>query len=404
MIPVGRAAFFLTPGLLLDIDYTAFPLSTSTNAATIDALIAAAGRTLIRASPASVQTGADALVASGIAANNARIGSDGGGQGLVIEVARSPILPQLEVDFAWTTYNLTDVGLLDPGPDATEMSRRLDVAACPGATDASVFYKGAPLNPTTHAASIWYQGIVGGENTYMCLVNEGDTLATSAPCALTTSWQRFDVVRATPNVPTTNWFIELGTDRNTGDQGATPALSLNAAKAQLEEGTFSTEWMDVARAADNYFGLTTDVLDAGRIGAELTFIPKFSSASMPEGMTITLWALDLNNRVYMMKTGGVVVVHSIVGGADYACPTNPSWSKGDVLTFWMAVGGGALQSVLEYRVGAGAGIVLGVSGAPQAALASGVPLYLLGRGGADVLTARLQRETYYPSASSPIWL
>lgn len=411
MIPVlGRAAFF-TGGVvppLLDVDFTSYPLTDGSNSAAINAAIALVGGYFTRASAASVQTSASGIVTAGIAADDARIGDDGSGQGLVLERARTQLIAPITTPGEWLVYNCTDVGLVDVGPNGSTLSRQVDVIACPNPGDASCMYKGAAVSSANrHVASAWYKGAVGGEVTYIQLVNQPTTIRDSALATLTTSWQRFDTSCVASDFPgSVNWFVELGTDRGDAGQGATLAATLNMAYPQLEDSWCATEWVSsgVCAADQHGFTSTTALLDGDRIGLGLVMTMKYASSVIPVGAKVSMWAIDANNRCYVENAAGTLVAHCIVAGADYAAPVSPAWAAGDVMSFWCAAGGGVVPTKLAYRIGAGAEIVLGVSGAAQGTVPSGVAIDICHFGGADAHYVRLQRETFYAASEQPSWV
>lgn len=398
---INRPVFFGGSNVLLAVDYTAFPLSTPANAAAITALLTAAGATLTRASVATVQTAASSMVASGIGVNDPRVGDDGGGQGLVLECARTPLLPQIETDFAWNAMfgGMTDDGKISLGPDSATLSRQLSALACPNPGDFSCTINGIPAAAVPYTASAWYQAVAGGALSYLAFVEQGGALYTSAPCALGAQWARYSAEHVGTAA---NWFVEIGTDRNLG-QGATDALTMNVARVQLEQGSYATEWTDVPRSGDLYvFDTTTAVTDSGRLGLEQVFRPKFGSADMANGDTVMVWHIDAANQCYVTKVAGSVFMHCMVGGVDRASGVAMSWSAGDTLDVWTGAGGGAINTKLSYRVNAGAGVAL-LDAAPQAAIAGGVPLNILHSTENDTFTNRLQQSIFYRATGAPAW-
>lgn len=392
---------------LLDVDYTTYPLSSGANSATINSAISAVGGTFTRASSASVQTSASAMVTTGIASNDARIGNAGYGQGLVLERARTQLMPLITTPGEYIAYNCTDNGLVDVGPNGSTLSREVAVVACPNPGNASCMYKGAAIGSATlHAASAWYKGEAGGEATYLLLVNSGNTLPQSTACSLTTSWQRFQAARVTSDYPgNVNWFIEMGTDRGDPAQSATLAATINMAYPQLENSWCATEWVSSGTCAIDLHGFTstTPLLDGNRIGIELTMVMKYASTAIPVGSKVSLWSVDANNRCYIENSAGTLIARCIVAGVTYSTGVAPAWAQFDKVTFWCEAGGGSLSTKMAYRIASGAEVVLG-TGAAQGTVPSGVALNICHFAGADAHYLWLQRETFYASGQKPSWV
>lgn len=393
---------------LLDVDFSTYALSTGANSATLNAAIAAVGGYFTRASAASVQTSASAMVTTGIAVDDARIGNAGYGRGLVLERARTQLAPLITTPGEYTVYNCADNGLVDVGPNGSTLSREMVVVACPNPGDASCLYKGTAVSSATlHVASAWYKGEVGGEATYLQFANNGGSLRQSTACALTTSWQRFQAAKVTSDYPgSVNWFIEMGTDRGDPAQGATLAATINLAYPQIENSWCATEWVSSGTCAVDRHGFnsTTPLLSSNRVGLELSMIMKYASSVIPVGSKVALWSVDANNRCYVENAAGTLVVHCTVAGVDYAAAVAPAWSQYDLVTFWCAAGGGATPTKLAYRIGGGAEIVIGVSGAAQGTIPSGVPIDICHFAGADAHYLWLQRETFYAGGEKPSWV
>lgn len=392
---------------LLDVDFTAFDLSNGSNSAAINAAIASVDGYFTRASSASVQTSAGTMVTTGIAANDARIGNAGYGQGLVLERARTQLMPLITLPGEYAVYNCTDNGLVDVGPNGSTLSREIVVVACPNPGDASCIYRGAAISSgELLVSSVWYKGEVGGEVTYLQLVNQPTTLRQSTLATLTTSWQRFSASKIPSDYSgNVNWFVELGTDRGDGAQGATLAATINMAYPQLETSWCPTEWVSSGTCAVDRHGFnsSTPLLDGGRLGLELTLGMKYASTAIPTGSKVSLWSINANNRCYIENSAGTLIIRCIVAGVTYSAAVAPAWAQYDVLTFWCGAGGGVDATKLAYRVNGGAEIVLGV-GAAQGTVPSGLAIDICHFAGADAHYVWLQRETFYEATEQPTWV
>jgi hypothetical protein len=139
-------------------------------------------------------------------------------------------------------------------PDGTTTATRLVYPAITGAGAASAWYQSIPVAAAQYAFSVWLKGAVGGEQVY--LYASVATYSTSARLTLTTQWQRFTFVTST--LTATSWAFAIGADLRDTNQTSTPAQTIYAWGAQVEQGVFATSYIP-----------TTTVSVARTVGATL---------------------------------------------------------------------------------------------------------------------------------------
>jgi hypothetical protein len=120
----------------------------------------------------------------------------------------------------------------------------------------STLFQGPSVNAAQYSFSVWLRGNVGGERVYVGVI--GNTTS-SVAATLTTQWQRFTLVTAT--LAAGNGFFQIGTDLRDGTQAVTPAQTVYAWGADVQQGAFPTSHIPttsvgVTRAQDS--AVTTD--------------------------------------------------------------------------------------------------------------------------------------------------
>lgn len=388
-------------GVVWDARLDLLPLSTSANASTLRAALAAMGLTLTRASAATVQTSASEVVTSGIGVDDPRVGR----YGLVIEEARTnynPYARSLATADGWTAGTVTYSADALVSPDGTTSADREEIAAA-----AFGRYRTILTATSTTTASMWRRSGTSTPKSHAWYIADGANVAVNQNDALSTAWERSVLTLATPGggvapINTCDGRL-LGPPYNLTQGARDVAIDL----VQVEVGKFATEAILTTGAAATRAGdkLAIDtsarLVRSGRIGIETRFVPKFANTDIT-GSWAYRWSMDGNNQAYLQKSDNKIRVWS--NGVSFTTTSGPSWSAGDTVDMWIEAGGGSLVTRVVYRVNGGAATVLGTSGAPQASLVSGTGVSFLSEVTATSQSSSwVQRIRAYAPGRRPSW-
>lgn len=368
-------------GRIWEARFDLMPLSNGSNSTLLRSYLAACGLTLTRASSATVQTSASTLVTSGIAVDDPRFGSNGTASGLVIEEGRTNSAKDCQdrSTVSWNAGTGTPTYNYATGPDGLVLSDR-DVCA---SAAFGRYQTVAVAASTVYAVSQWARrGVIGVAGSNGLSLSDA-TNTGSLESALADAWGRVSTQFTTAAAATALTYAPV-------EGRAVYGLTAQARDTvtdlvQVEAGRFPTEAIITAGATATRsperlaLASSSSVVIGGRLCLEICVTAKMASTDYT-GTQAYLWSIDGNNQCYVDKATGKLFV--LCNGASFSTPTNPTWNAGDSVCFWVEAGGGALQTVVKYRVNGGATVTLGTSGSPQAKLSTG-PLelanYITGR-------------------------
>lgn len=392
--------------VMWEVDFTSYPLSTTTNSGTLSGLLTTNGLAFTRNSPATVQTSTSSIVTSGINANIPRIGNAGYGQGLVMEEPRTALLSYTKP--ASTGDSLASILTSSvAGPDdTTAYSMRLEDAEM-----GVISYVAKPTPAYTPGAwyvgSYWYRDVSGTLNSLIGF-NMNDALLAPPGAGVrgldaSSSWTRKSHVYqgAASGVPSSYVPIPAYTANSVG--------VADFALLDKQEGKFATEHIittgsQSTRSGDVLYGSSSNVVFDGRVGLEFEIIPKAAPAEYTRVSDYTyLWSMwDSDNTSIVMRpsTGKIEVW---ISGSSYVTPTGVSWTAGQSVKIWIEAGGGQNTRVV-YKVGSAARIVLGESSSPQ----SNVPIthsrcFFMCYGSNYELSSWVQKIRTYAPQARPSW-
>ena len=243
-------------------------------------------------------------------------------RGVLIEEARTNNLV-ISSDFTNPFWNLGNITVAAPvvtgnqtvAPDGTATASRLVFPAVSGAGAASIVYANYSPAAAIHAFSVYLKGSVGGELIYIEASTAGVTFYASPRLTLTTQWQRFTLV--TPALTAAVWIFAIGTDLRDVTQASTPAQTVYAWCAQVEQGAFATSAINttgvaVTRSADLASMSFTPAV-SGTYQAE--FIPAGVAAGLPVVISgnagSPVMAIGADSRLVASVKGGAAVFSGV---------------------------------------------------------------------------------------------
>jgi hypothetical protein len=216
-------------------------------------------------------------------------------------------------------------------PDGTTTASRVTIPAVSSAGTVSFVQQalaaGASVAPWTF--SVYLRGNVGGEQTYICIYDGITDYRVKQRVTLTTSWQRY-VVTSPNNLTTATWYTFIGTDMRDAGETSTPAATIYAWGAQMEQGAFPTSYIpttgsNLTRAVDlismplgSWFDNTKgtmafDVIFEGFPTTGLTRIAEITDP-LPGTANVVSWYPDTTNARYAQ----VNIIATVTGSATYA--------------------------------------------------------------------------------------
>ena len=239
-------------------------------------------------------------------------------KGLLIEEARTNLALQSGniATAAWLVAGSavgapTVTGNQTTAPDGTATAARVDLPAVSGASAFSIVYQNVTLPAGIATVSFYLRGNVGGERVYITLAGWG-----SAPAILTTQWQRF--VFITASLPTATFGVGMGVDLRDAGQSATPAQTIYAWGAQVEEGAFPTSYIPTTAAAVTraFDGMAMPFTPTASGTYQAEFIPSGVAASLPVIISgnagSPVMSIGADSRLVASIKGGASVFSGVV--------------------------------------------------------------------------------------------
>ena len=378
--------------IIWEVDFRRFPLSNGTNAGYHTSLLSSKGLTLARASSATVQTSTSTVVTTGIGVDAPRIGDAGYGQGLVIEEARTNLVPTSR-EFGGTGWSQGtgnfETGSYADGPDGSVLSA--DRLYRPDGLNYSDYVATAVTAGVTYTAGFWVRG-TSGASMYSPYV--ADLQAGNVPVA-SSIWSRQTHTRTSAATATGYWQPLSGVP-------TTVIVDIVCDLHQLEAGKFPTEAIvttsGAATRAGDKLTLARDITRNGRISLELQFIPKAARSSYSGSPVLWQSTASPNDLCqFAFNTGNLVCT---VAGESTTLGTI-DWAAGDVVDLWIECGGGG-STIAKYRRNNGVVTSL-LAGAPRANIVA--PSITIGSnylGGANVSAWYKYARAYVPGRR-PTW-
>lgn len=381
-------------GVVWDARLDLLPLSTTANASTLRAALAAMGLTLTRASAATVQTSASEVVTSGIGVDDPRVGR----YGLVIEEARTNYNPKarsfLVVD-GWTNGGAVITGDAMAGPDGSVSADRQQAAS-----GAFGVYR-TVLSATSYTtASMWRRSGTGAVASHAWFIVDGANAASNQNNALGATWERSALTIASPGggvgpISTCDGRT-LGAPYNLTAGARDAALDL----LQVEVGKFATEAIlttgaAATRAVETLRYRDTGLVRSGRMRLELDFIAKGDSSapSLP-----ALVYFDASNYVYH-RAGADNRITLFLGGVSGTTSGTVTWNAYQRVRLFLEFGNGS--SSIWSKIDEAA--AQQTTSASVAGSLPSVAPYIMSGAGATPLSSWLQRIRAYAPGRRPSW-
>jgi hypothetical protein len=358
------------------------------------------GVVLLRASTATVRTGASTVV-TGVGTDVARCGSLGlGWNGLLVEAACTNLIPDARAVKAasWTAESGCTVTLdYAAGPDGVSSADRSNATS----TGRSTYFLYANGSALQHTASAWMR-TVAASGTVRPSLGDGSTTGSFSQTAATNAWTRIGLTRNNTTL------IYVPVDGRASYAMTAMALDVVTDMHQLELGRVMTEFVPTSggtatRAGERlYLPAASQAIAGGHLRLHRRLRPKGSiGGSNDYGAAVRLWTVDANNYASVNPTTGVVT--SVVAGASYATASGFTFAPYDDVQYWYAGGGGALNTVVKARKNGGAVTTLGTSGAAQGTIPSGGTLDLGCDGTASQFTAWSILDEAYAAGKTVAW-
>jgi hypothetical protein len=327
--------------LIFNFDFSAQPLSDGTNSATIKSAVSGAGFTYTRASVATCQTSANAIVTSGIAVDDPRIGDRGQGRGLFSEDGRTNVCQRARNvgGTGWGAGSTVTSG--QTGPDGGTSAARVQTTS--SATGTSVTC--TTTANFRYVTSAWVKDAGSGGSEQMSTAGASTNAVATTPGG---TWTRIEYIHADTGTSLTLAAAD-GTDQHTvggttagardtlidlvqhENSGSTSGGETRATSAIITTGANATRSPDRLKLPWAKFSVN------GRARLRIRFIPFF-----------TLYSEESGNR-YLVSDGTEYFYFSSgqpicrVGGTNSSAMigfSQPAWAVGDLVEMYLEFGNG----------------------------------------------------------------
>ncbi len=284
--------------------------------------------------------------------------------GLLIEESRANVcLWSADLSHAgvWTVTGITSAAPTvtanqTAAPDGTVTAARLVFPAVSAAGGASIDFQQPTMTAAAYAFSVYLKGNAGGEQLYLIVEDGTASVFYKLRVTLTTAWQRFTLT--TPALTAAQWNIAIGADLRDATQTSTPAQTIFAWGAQVEQGAFATSYIPttaaaVTRAADAC-SLTDAALFLGAAGKTIQ-VEGMAMQAMPagqDGYWASLHDATPTNLLQLITPPSSSSIRTVVyigtvtyaNGADTAIGAEPAVFKAALAngTVWNSAVNGAL--------------------------------------------------------------
>jgi hypothetical protein len=329
-------------------------------------------------------------IATGIAADTARIESDGANVGALVEPGTTNLLVAL------VSSGLPNAGSGVSYPPLDTVPGPTGVAGTGERTTVSSAGYSKYANPSLTSSvgvtlTTWFRAASGSAVAQMNV----NALATNHAASQTigTTWTRF--FRSTPDnyslSGTGTIFIPVDA-RDMSAAGGTTAHAIDgylaAMQAETLPGPTSLIGAGLTRAGTRLYNDLARFVRSGRMRLEIGLALLWDYTQIPAATTLLY--IDTNNKILLTPTGSSstptgLTASITVDGSTYTCPTPIRGWRGDAIGFCVEWGAGV--SSLYCRRNGGPALLVGQSAASFAALPSSGSLDLCCAGTASQLPA-----------------
>ena len=327
-------------------------------------------------------------------------------KGMLIEEARTNLCLQSTVGPApWGAFSTNVVNpVATPNtamaPDGTTSATGIVLPAVSGAGSVAAWFQSLVFSAAS-IFSVYLKGAVGGEQLYVCANGPGNVYVNGGRITLTTQWQRFS---CSMPANAAGWAVVIGTDLRDTGQTASPACSVYAWGAQIEQGAFPTSYIPTTAAT------VTRAADAATMTTGVWFNAAASSLMAEYMMPLSVLNTAPNNKTAWSISDGTTANRlALFAVASGAVTTLSGAGIAGVVTNVSAVGnvvgGVTTKFAASWDGTTNANALNGTTGGSAGVgMPSGLATVVFGTNGLttnnNVLNGWLRRTQYWPRALS----